>query len=368
MKHFFEKIDKVFLGIVLALTIIGVVMFVSASLGILARSDQKFYGVLTNQLISVALGVGALFVTMSIPYKNWRKYSLFIFLGSLVLTALVFVPGISFAHGGARRWISLGSFQFQPAEFLKIGFIMYFATWLSWFKSNAQDVKKAIMPFVIMIGTMAAILLRQPDTKSIMLMVIAGAAMCVLSGIPWKYILGFLGTAIVLFLILATTVPYLHDRIDTFIHPEKDAQGASWQITQSLNAIGSGQIAGRGLGQSIQKFGALPEPQGDSIFAVLGEEMGFIGTALVVLLYLAFALRGLRIASHAPDHFSKLLVTGLVILLVMQSYLNIAALIGIFPLTGVPLVFMSHGGTSLMTSLAIVGIILNVSKSRKSSS
>jgi cell division protein FtsW len=215
----------------------------------------------------------------------------------------------------------------------------------------------------------AGILLRQPDTKSLILIVVAGVAMCIVAGVPWKYVLGFTAVAAVAFVGFAFVKgDYLKDRISTFIRPSDDTLGKSWQITQSLNAIGSGEMFGRGLGQSVQKFGNLPEPQGDSIFAVLGEEFGFIGTTIVVILYLFFALRGLRIASHAPDQFGKLLATGLIVLILGQSYLNIASLVGLFPLTGVPLVFMSHGGTSMMIALAATGIVLNISKAKRAQS
>lgn len=361
----FEKIDKVFLGMVIALMAIGLIMFVSASLGILARSEDKFYGVLINQLISVGVSIIVLFITFLIPYTFWRKNALPILIGGIILTALVFIPGISFEHGGARRWLSISSFQFQPAEFLKIAFVMYLSAWLVWAKKRIKHLKKIVLPLVGIVVAITLILLRQPDTKSLILIIVASATMCIVAGIPWKYVIGFGGGVIIAFLILAKTVPYLEQRVDTFLHPTRDSQGAGWQITQSLSAIGSGEVFGRGLGQSVQKFGNLPEPQGDSIFAVLGEEFGFVGTSIVVVLYLVLGLRGLRIAHRAPDEFSRLLVTGLVILLIAQSYLNIAALVGLFPLTGVPLIFMSHGGTSLLTSLAAVGIILNVSKHQK---
>ncbi len=366
LRKLFEKSDKVFLGITLSLVIVGIVIFISASLGILARSEQKFYGVVFNQILfGVVFGLIALTVMMNVNYLTLKKYAFHIMVSTLILTALVFVPGLSYEHGGARRWISIGSIQFQPAEFLKIGFVIYFAAWLSWMKNKVNDFKRTLLPFGILVLIIAGILLQQPDTKSLILIVATGIAMCIVSGVPWKYIGGFLGISIVAFGILAWSVPYLHDRVETFINPAKDARGSGWQINQSLNAIGSGEIVGRGLGQSIQKFGSLPEPQGDSIFAVLGEEFGFIGSTIVVLLYLLYALRGLRIASHSQDQFGRLLVTGLVILIIGQSFLNIASLLGLFPLTGVPLVFMSHGGTSMMIALAATGIVLNVSKSQR---
>lgn len=357
-----QKIDNIFLGIVIAILIIGIFSFTSASFGVLAKNEVKFAGLLFSQGIGLLVGLFLMFICTKIPYKFWRNKAFFFFMFSIVITLLVFVPGLSLEHGGARRWINIAGISFQPVEFLKVSFIFYFAAWLSWVKSRAKEIKFGILPLVIMLGIVAGILLQQPDTKSIILIFIASTAMLVVSGVPWKYILGALGIGMLVLTVFAFTRPYLMKRITTFMDPAQDLQGSSFQLRQSLIAIGSGGVFGRGLGQSVQKFTYLPEPQGDSIFAVIGEEFGLVGTFLIVILYIAFALRGLRIAFRAPDSFSRLLVVGLVILLLAQSFLNIASIIGLFPLTGVPLVFISHGGTSLMFSLAIVGIILNISK------
>lgn len=361
-----HRVDSIFLGIVITLLSVGAVSFVSASLGVLAKNEVKFYGVLTNQLLFGLLGGGiAMYVTSRIKYTLWRKYAFFIFLGSIFLTLLVFVPHLGFSHGGARRWVTLGFISFQPVEFLKIGFVMYFAAWLSWIKTKVQDFKYGILPLVLLLGLIALILFKQPDTKSFMLVFAAGASMLFVSGVRMKYLIIVFITAIIGLSVLVFYKPYLLERVMTFVNPGRDPQGSSYQLEQSLIALGSGGITGRGLGQSIQKFSYLPEPQGDSIFAVIGEEFGFVGTVIIVLLFFAFCLRGLKVAYQAPDAFSRLLATGIVILLGAQAFLNIASIVGLFPLTGVPLVFISHGGTSLMVSLAAVGIVLNISRFRK---
>lgn len=312
--------------------------------------------------MGLILGSILMYVFSRIDYKFWRKKSFFLFVFSIILTTLVFVPGLSFEHGGARRWIDIGPISFQPVEILKIAFVIYFAGWLSWVKGRAKEVKYGILPLVIMLALVAGILLQQPDTKSIILIFIASSSMLLLSGVPWKYIFYALGIAIVLFGVLAISKPYLFKRVTTFLHPENDARGASFQLQHSLIAIGSGGLNGRGIGQSVQKFTYLPEPQGDSIFAVIGEEFGFIGTTVIVVLFVIFGLRGLRIAYRAPDSFGRLMTAGIVILLLAQSFLNIASIVGLFPLTGVPLVFISHGGTSLMIAMMATGIVLNVSR------
>jgi cell division protein FtsW len=366
LKGFRQKqkpFDKYFFWIVVLITGIGLLSFISASLGILARSESKFYGVLFNQIVlGLVGGFIALWICTRIPYTFWRMYSFYIFLGALSLTLAVFIPGFGFEHGGARRWISIGPVSFQPAEILKIAFVIYFSAWLAWTRKKHEDVKYKILPLIVMLGLVAIALLRQPDTKSLILITTAACGMLFTSGVSWKKIIAIVLLGIGSIIILAFARPYIMDRIKTFLNPASDPRGASYQLQQSLIAIGSGGTIGRGLGQSVQKFNYLPEPQGDSIFAVIGEEFGFLGTTLILVLYVFFAVRGFKIALRAPDTFSRYLVVGLVTLLTAQSFLNIASLVGLFPLTGVPLVFISHGGTSLMIALASVGIILNVSR------
>ncbi len=361
-----KGIDKIFLGIIISLVVVGIFVFLSASLGILAKNETKFYGVLFNQIVlGVGGGILAMFICSRIPYQNWRKFSLYFFIASILLTLAVWIPGLGFSHGGARRWLSLGPVSFQPAELLKISFVLFFAAWLSMVKQKASTIRYGILPFGIFTTICAAVLFIQPDTKSFLLIITAGIAMLFISGLPWKYIIGFFLIGIVGVAGLAMARPYVADRIRTYIDPSRDPSGSSYQLQQSLIAIGSGGVFGRGYGQSIQKFSYLPEPQGDSVFAVVGEEFGFVGSVTLLLLFVAFALRGLRIAYHAPNAYGRLLATGIVILLIAQSFLNIASIVGVFPLTGVPLVFISHGGTALMLSMAAIGIVLNISKYEK---
>jgi len=361
-----KKVDRFFLIIVLLLLFFGVAMFVSASLGILARSEKTFYSVLFSQLVlGLGLGLIGMFVCLKINYKFWRNFSFLLFIASILLTAAVFIPALGWNHGGAERWIQLGPVRFQPVEFLKFGFVIYFAAWLSWAKNKVQDFRFGILPFGIMLAIIAVVLLKQPDTKSFILITVTGIAMLFVSGVPIKYIFGTALGMVILFGSLVFFTPYLQARVKTFLNPAQDGQGSSYQIQQSMIALGSGGILGRGYGQSIQKFNYLPEPQGDSIFAVLGEELGFVGTGVAILLYLLFVLRGVYIANRSPDLFSGLLVYGIVILITMQSFMHIASVTGVFPLTGVPLVFMSQGGTSLMVYLMAVGIVLNISKFKK---
>ncbi len=361
-----KKVDKFFLVIIFLLLAIGVAIFISASLGVYAKNENLFKSVLFSQLV-LGLGCGmiAMYLALKIDYKFWRKYSFPIFIGAILLTAAVFIPGVGWSHGGALRWIKLGPISFQPVEILKFSFIIYFAAWLSWVKNKVQDFRFGILPFGIMLIVIAGVLFKQPDTKSFILITITGVSMLFISGVPMKYILGIGAGVLTLLAFLVFFTPYLQARVKTFIDPSDDPRGSSYQIQQSLIALGSGGVFGRGYGQSIQKFSYLPEPQGDSIFAVLGEEFGFLGAVGVIFLYLLFALRGFRIANNSPDLFSRLLVSGIVIMLTMQSFMHIASVTGVFPLTGVPLPFMSLGGTSLMITLATIGIVLQISKFSK---
>ncbi len=361
-----KTIDRFFLIIVFLLIAIGGAIFVSASLGILVKNKDVFYSVLKNQLVlGLGLGFLGMYAGLKLNYKILRKYSFIIFLGSILLTMAVFIPGLSLRHGGAERWIQFAGFSFQPVEFLKFGFILYFAAWLSWVKTRVNDFRFGILPLIVLLGIIAAILLQQPDTKSFILITVTGAVMLFVSGVPMKYILGFSGIAILSLALVVSVTPYLQKRVKTFIDPSSDPSGSSYQIQQSLIALGGGGLYGRGFGQSIQKFSYLPEPQGDSIFAVLGEELGFLGAVGVIILYILFALRGFRIANHSPDLFSRLLVSGIVIMITAQSFMHIASVTGVFPLTGVPLVFMSHGGTALMVYMMAIGVVFQISKNQQ---
>ncbi|MCH7529859.1 putative lipid II flippase FtsW [Patescibacteria group bacterium] len=362
-----KKIDRPFVFIVIVLVVVGFFIFTSASLGLLARDGPKFSTVAFNQLfLGIILGTVALLITSHINYRFWRKYSFFIFLFSIVTTLLVFVPGFGIEFSGAKRWLSLGFLpSFQPAELLKLSFVIYFAAWLSGIRNHIHEWRYGIAPLLILLGVIGAILLAQPDTGTFLVIFVTAIAMFVVAGARLRdlAILGAVSAGSIA--LLALIRPYVMERLLTFINPASDPLGTSYQIQQSLIAIGSGQIFGRGFGQSIQKFNFLPEAMGDSIFAVAAEEFGFVGSLILIALFLTLAFRGLSIASKAPDYFGGLLVVGIVMLIVSQSFINIASMLGVFPLTGLPLLFISQGGSALLFTLAGIGIILNISKYSK---
>ncbi len=361
-----KKIDKIFLISFFALLISGLLVFISASLGIYARDNAKFTSIIFSQIFfGLFLGLIACFITSKINYKFWQKYSFYFFFLSIIATLLVFVPGIGVSHGGASRWIYIGSLSFQPLEFLKIGFIIYFAAWISEVKEKIKTVKYGLLPFLILISIVGIILLKQPDTDSFVIMFIVGLAMYIIGGGKWRHMFLVSILAVMAVSTLFFVRPYLFDRLTTFMNPAENPLTSGYQIQQSLIAVGSGEIFGRGLGQSIQKFKFLPESIGDAIFPIAAEEFGFIGGIIIILLFIFFVSRGLKISSLAPNTFSRLLVAGIVILITIQSFLNIASMIGVIPLSGSPLIFFSQGGTALFFTLVEIGIIINVSKYRK---
>ena len=366
MRH---TLDRTLLLLTILLVSLGFLIFSSASLGLLAREGARFSSVALNQILfGIVGGSIALVLASTLHYRWWRQYAFYIFIAGILLTLCVFIPGLGFEHGGAKRWIKIGGFSMQPAEFLKIAFTIYMATWLSGMKHAISSFKNGTIPFLLITGAVGIPLLLQPDTDTFLIMVAAATAMFVVAGGKMRDVLIMVITGIVLIAILAFTRPYIMDRIETFINPASDPLGSGYQIKQSLIAVGSGGVWGRGFGQSIQKFEYLPEPIGDSIFAVYAEEFGFFGSCILICLFAAFALRGYKVASQAPDLFGMLIVVGIVTLILGQVFLNIAAMLAIAPLSGLPLPFISHGGTALFAILAAVGIVLNVSKHRKAAS
>lgn len=360
-----KSVDSILIVIITLLVGAGFLIFSSASLGLLARDGASFSSVAFSQFVFGIIGGGvALFITSNIYYRHWRRFAFYIFLLSLIATAAVFIPGIGMSHGGATRWLNLGITTVQPSEFLKIGFVVYLATWFSGIQNKIHDWRYGLMPFVGSVAIVGVIMLAQPDTDTFMIMAASGMAMFLAAGAKWRDILGIIGAGLLGLLIIALLRPYVMDRLTTFLDPEADQLGSGYQINQSLIAIGSGGALGRGFGQSIQKFEYLPEAIGDSIFAVYAEEFGFFGSTLLIVGLVSLALRGYKTAAQAEDIFGTLLVTGFITVIIAQAFLNIAAMTGIAPLSGLPLPFISHGGTALMATLAALGIVLNVSKYR----
>ncbi|PIQ68162.1 MAG: stage V sporulation protein E [Candidatus Taylorbacteria bacterium CG11_big_fil_rev_8_21_14_0_20_46_11] len=367
LKHFIAKspVDSWLLWIIVTITTFGFLIFTSASIGLFAREGAQFGSVAFTRGIAVIGGALVAYIASIVDYKLFRKYSLIILLGAIILTAFVFVPGIGIAHGGAQRWIGIAGLTFQPSEFLKIAFVIYGAAFYASVKDRISTFSYGLLPLLALLGISGGLLLLQPDTDTFVVLFLALLAMFIVGGGRLKHLAIIVVTGIISLTLLVMARPYLMDRLTTFINPATDPLGAGYQIQQSLIAIGSGGVFGKGFGQSIQKFSYLPEPIGDSIFAVAGEEFGFLGASFIILLFLALLLRGLRVGAHAPDTFSGLLSVGVVILICASAFMNIASMLAIIPLSGLPLSFISHGGTALFITLAETGILLNISRHQK---
>jgi len=360
-----RPVDRTFLSLTLILLALGFFIFLSASLGLLAQDGSIFSRVAIKQMvIGIILGIPCMLLVSRIYYKKWRPYAMHLFLLSLLLTALTYVDALSLTSGGASRWLSLGNLSFQPAELLKLGMVLYIAAWFASVGSKVRTISYGFAPLTCIVLLASLTLAFQPDNGTILVLISTAAIMFAVAGGRYAHLFILFIMILMLGSIVAYKQPYIMQRITTFINPESDPQGASYQMRQALIAVGSGGMTGRGFGQSVQKFNYLPEPTSDSIFAVAAEEFGFLGSGSIVLLFVAFTLRGLWLAARAPDAFARLATTGLVILIAAQSFFNIAAILGIMPLSGMPLLFISHGGTALLFALIEVGIILNISRYR----
>ena len=286
---------------------------------------------------------------------------------ALIATALVFVPQIGLEHGGGKRWLNIFGISFQPSEALKLGVIMVAAAYFTAIRPRMESARYALVGLVAILALPTILLVMQPDIGTLGIIIAGVLAIFLAAGAPWRYIIAVILIATLALGVLALNRPYVRDRIVTFFNPAQNQQNEGYQIRQSLIAIGSGGLAGRGFGQGIQKFRYLPEPMGDSIFAVIGEELGFLGSVAMVILFLLLALRGFWVAARAPDVFGGLLAVGISAYIGSQAFINIGAMLGVAPITGIPLPFISQGGSAMLISLASAGILLNISRHRSTS-
>lgn len=361
-----KRADYLLIGIIAALVGYGVLILSSASA---VLSQDRFgtpYGFLQRQLVSLAVGVVVFFVVQRIPYGTWKRFAPLFLIVSVVLLVLVFVPNVGLSYLGARRWIEFGwgllSISLQPAELVKLTFILYLAAWLEAKRDDIRRVSQGVIPFAIVLGILAILIVLQPDLGTLVVIAAVGVSMYAVSGARIGHLGALLAVGALSLLAAVRVAPYRTARLFAFLNPGADPQGIGYHISQSLIAIGSGGIWGRGLGHSVQKFNYLPEPMGDSIAAILAEELGFVGLTVLVVLFLLFVLRGLTIAKRAPDRFGRFVAVGIVAWLGLQAFINLAAVSGLVPFTGIPLPFVSYGGSSLVTALAAVGILVNISK------
>jgi len=359
LKH---RPDKLLLFLVISLVSIGLFVLASASLVKSQTTFQESYYYLQHQFIFGTL-IGALFFYLGfkIKYVFWRKIVIVLFLISLGLLCLLFLPQFGVKLGGARRWINIGGQVFQPSEFIKITFIMYIAAWLSSRSKDINSISKTVIPFITLNGALGVLFLLQPDMGSLLIIYVCSGLLFALSGLNFKIIAVLLIIGVILGLFLVILSPYRLPRLLSFLEPNSDPLGSSYQLRQALIGLGSGGVFGRGYGQSIQKTGYLPESIGDSIFVILVEELGIIGGGALVIIFLTIALKGFKIAKRAPDQFSRLLAVGITLLIVCQALINIMAISGLIPLTGLTLPLVSYGSSSYIATLFGLGVLMNIS-------
>jgi len=358
-----KQIDPILLLVIIALTLFGLMMVTSASKVIAERFRDDTFFFLKHQLFyGGTVGLAAFITAIAVPYRTWRYFALPGLILSVVLLVLVFVPGLSVASGGANRWIGVGPITIQPTEIAKLAFILYLAALFETKGNDIRNFKQSVVPFLIITGVIGGLIVLQPDIGTLMSIIVVAAAMIYAGGFRLRHIAVLALSGAALFLVLINTASYRINRIITYLHPELDPQGVGYQINQALLAVGTGGLWGLGFGRSRQKYQFLPEPAGDSIFAIIAEELGLFRTSLVLAGFAIIAWRGFTIARHAPDVFGRLLAVGITTWIVTQTFINVGSILALTPLTGIPLPFISYGGSALVTMLFAAGILLNISR------
>ncbi len=358
-----HQADKPLMITIFTLVVFGLVMVFSAGIALSLNNFGEPYRYFYHQLFyGIIPGLVFWIISQNIDYKKWEKWAIPLFILTIVLLFLVFIPGIGQMHKGAARWIILGPINFQPTELAKLTIILYLAAWLTKREDKIRNFMEGFLPFLSILALMAFLIFNQPDVGTLGMISIISITIYFLASGKIVHLFSLLISGLVALFFMIKLAPYRMARLTVFLNPETDPQGIGYQINQALIAIGSGGFWGIGLGHGRQKFLYLPEPMGDSIYAIICEELGLLGGVLVVFLFVILGWRGFLIAKRAPDLFGKLVAGGITAWLTFQAFINIAAITSLIPLTGIPLPFVSYGGSALIISLVASGILLNISK------
>ena len=341
---------------VILLSLFGVLMVYDSSVALALRDFGNQYYYVKEQIKWFIAGIIALLVFARIPYTVWRHYALPFLIGTLVLLLAVFIPGAGIRAYGAHRWINFGFFVLQPAELAKLTMIFYLSAWFS------HPEKSRFVAFLIFLGMVVGLVMLEPDLGTSMIILSIAMLLYFYSGAPIRHFMFMVPMLLTAVVILAVIAPYRMQRITTFFNRHADPLGSSYHIRQVLLALGSGGWTGVGIGKSRQKYEYLPEANTDSIFAIIGEETGFIGAMLVISVYISIIWRGYAIAMRAKEVFGRLLALGITSWIAVQTLINLGAMVALIPLTGVPLPFISYGGSSFIIALSAMGILINISK------
>ncbi|MCD5382551.1 putative lipid II flippase FtsW [Candidatus Gracilibacteria bacterium] len=374
---FLQNIDRPLFYSIIGLSIFGLIMIGSVSIyesylltsklvgtGLIDEISNSFY--LKRAFFNLLIALPVFLIGIAVPYKFWRKMAMPIFFGSLILLIILFIPGLTNDYGSARSWLNIpGLPSIQPSEIMKLGLILYFTLWIESKTNKIATLKEGFFPFAFLIGMIILLIGLQPDFGAVLVISFIAGAMFFVGGgnlwhIFWAGIIGILAAMPIIM-----THEYIYKRFLAFWDPQFDIGGSGYQILQALMTIGSGGFWGVGFGQSVQKFGYLPEVQGDTIFAIISEELGFVRVVIFVFVFLFIGWRGLMIANKAKDKFGMLLAVGITSWIVFQAFINISVNLAIMPLTGITLPFVSNGGSSLIMMSLAAGILLAVSREVK---
>lgn len=354
--------DYGFFILMAVLIVFGLLMILSAGQVQSFKLKGNGYFYFMQQLVALGVGLIGFMIAQKIHYSVWKRLAVPLMIVAILLLIAVFIPGIGFNYGGASRWINLQFTLLQSSEVAKLALVVYLAAWFSRLGKDVRDFRQGFVPFIGVLGLLGVLIMAQPDTGTMSVLVAIGVSMYFVAGASMRHIGLAVGGAGAVLAFLIAIAPYRINRLLTFLDPSKDTLGTGYHVQQALVAIGSGGLFGLGFNNSLQKHFFLPEPMNDSIYAIIAEELGFFVAAAVIVAFAYVAVRGLRIARHAPDTFSRLLVTGVVTWVAWQALLNIAAMLSIVPLTGVPLPFISLGGSALVVLMVAMGIVMNISK------
>lgn len=362
MKH---RIDKILFFSVIILSVFGLIMIYSASSIWSEYKFQDSFHYVKFQAIFLLVGIILMLVMSRIDYKIYYEKANLILLICFILLILVLIPGIGSVRNGSRSWFGIGSLGIQPSEAAKLALIVFTSKYLSNSNKFLKSYKKGVFPILGITLLFFGLIMLQPDLGTGMILVVSIVSLLFIAGVNMKFFFGMGIIGLVGIIILIIIAPYRMDRITSFIDPWSDALGTGFQIIQSLYAIGPGGLLGTGFLQSVQKHFYLPEPQTDFIFSIIAEEFGVAGAFIVVGLFSLILWRGIKIATNAKDAFSKYLSFGMIFQMIFQALMNLMVVIGMIPVTGVTLPFLSYGGSSLLISMVSIGILLNISRYQK---
>lgn len=359
-----KRFDTAFLIIILILLAYGTIMVFSASYPAALQKTGNSLHFISQHVLYVAVGIAAMLLISRIDYRLYRRFAYIIFGIALVLLILVAIPGVGRKLNNARRWIYIGPIGFQPSEIMKFAVIVLFSHLIAHYQKRMSTFKQGVLPFAAVLLVIAVLMMLEPHLSGTILIFGIGCIMMYIGGTKLRYFLavGGLGIGAIAGIIAVKGVSYITERLQFWLNPFADINDKTWQTVQSLVAIGSGGLLGRGIGASRQKYLYLPEPYNDFIFAIICEELGLIGALFVIVLFVLFAVRGFSIASKAPDRFGFMLATGITVQICLQAVLNIAVVTNTIPNTGISLPFFSYGGTAIMMQLGEMGILLNISR------